>query len=87
MASLAPVTIGWAVGDGGAIFKRDNATAISVPGSMVIPRGPSLAYDLALRTIRTTPTSKTSKVDHAFDHASGFVSNLPASHYRQRLAA
>ncbi|MFO1437150.1 MAG: Calx-beta domain-containing protein [Verrucomicrobiaceae bacterium] len=42
-------TIGWAVGDGGAIFKRDNATAIPVPASVVIPRGAS-TYDLALRT-------------------------------------
>jgi regulation of enolase protein 1 (concanavalin A-like superfamily) len=46
-------TLGWAVGDGGAIFKRDNATAISVPGSIVIPRGPS-SHDLALRTINDT---------------------------------
>lgn len=42
-------TIGWAVGDGGAIFKRDNATAAPYPGSVVIPRG-STTYDLALRT-------------------------------------
>ncbi len=42
-------TIGWAVGDGGAIFKRDSVTAMSVPGSVVVPRG-STTYDLALRT-------------------------------------
>ena len=42
-------TIGWAVGDGGAIFKRDNATAIAVPGSVVIPRG-ATTLDLAPRT-------------------------------------
>ena len=42
-------TIGWAVGDGGAIFKRDNATAGPYPGGVVIPRGSS-TYDLALRT-------------------------------------
>lgn len=42
-------TIGWAVGDGGAIFKRDNATSVSYPGSVVIPRG-STTYDLAIRT-------------------------------------
>ncbi|MDH4475540.1 MAG: Calx-beta domain-containing protein [Verrucomicrobiaceae bacterium] len=42
-------TLGWAVGDGGAIFKRDNATAIALPESIVIPRGAS-SLDLALRT-------------------------------------
>ncbi|MFN0077536.1 MAG: Calx-beta domain-containing protein [Prosthecobacter sp.] len=42
-------TIGWAVGDGGAIFKRDNATAGPVPSSVVIPRA-ATTLDLALRT-------------------------------------
>ncbi|MDZ4405261.1 Calx-beta domain-containing protein [Prosthecobacter sp.] len=46
-------SIGWAVGDGGAIFKRDSTTAINVPGSVVIPRGAS-TLDLALRTINDT---------------------------------
>jgi len=43
-------TIGWAVADGGAIFKRDNATAGPIPGGVVIPRG-ATTLDLALRTI------------------------------------
>ena len=42
-------TIGWAVGDGGAIFKRDNATAGALPGGVVIPRG-ATTLDLAVRT-------------------------------------
>lgn len=42
-------TSGWAVGDGGAIFKRDNATAAAIPGSVVIPRAAS-TLDLPLRT-------------------------------------
>jgi hypothetical protein len=42
-------TIGWAVGDSGAIFKRDNATAGALPGGVVIPRG-ATTLDLAVRT-------------------------------------
>jgi hypothetical protein len=42
-------TIGWAVGDGGAIFKRDNATSAPYPGGVVIPRDIA-TYDLAIRT-------------------------------------
>lgn len=42
--------VAWAVGNDGAIFKRDAATSIAVPGSVVIPRAAS-TLDLSLRTI------------------------------------
>lgn len=42
-------TIGWSVGDGGVIFKRDSVTATAIPNGVVIPRG-ATTLDLAPRT-------------------------------------
>ncbi|MFM2165844.1 MAG: hypothetical protein RIS79_215 [Verrucomicrobiota bacterium] len=70
-------TIGWAVGDGGAIFKRDNATAMAVPSSVVIPRA-TTTLDLALRTKDDTDIEDQETITLSITPAAAYQS-FPAS--------
>jgi regulation of enolase protein 1 (concanavalin A-like superfamily) len=71
-------TIGWAVGDGGVIFKRDNATATAAPGSVVIPRGAS-SIDLALRTINDADFEDLESISLSLTPSATYQTYAPSS--------
>lgn len=71
-------TIGWAVGDSGVIFKRDNATAVPYPGGVVIPRG-STTYDLALRTKDDTELEDLETITLTINPSAAYQTFAPSS--------
>lgn len=71
-------TVAWAVGDGGAIFKRDNATSVSVPGSVVIPRGAS-TLDLPLRSIDDTALEDRETITLSISPSTTYQTYTPSS--------
>ena len=71
-------SVAWAVGDGGAIFKRDSGTGIAVPGSVVIPRSAS-TLDLALRPIDDTDLEELETITLTIVPAASYQTYAPTT--------
>ncbi len=71
-------TLGWAVGNGGTILKRDTSNGASLPSSFVMPVG-TTTYDLTLRTKDDAVAEDRETITLAMSPSSDYQTYSPSS--------